>query len=362
MPPFLKGLELSELFFNEQVTPILHRSFPGLKIAAGRLDYGSEVLGYDTEQSRDHAWGPQVTLFLSRHDLLSVKDSLDQALQEQLPRECKGYPTRMSRDFIWHPTPDGSGHHRVRIESIESFFNQQLGWTPTASMSHADWLAIPAQKLRVIASGKIFRDDLGEITALRDALHWYPHDIWLHIMACQWQNLLQCAPVPGRCAHVADSWGAAINTSDSIHGLALLAHLLEQRYPPYRKWLGSSLRELSIGPSLIELTTQALAAGNNWPAMEDATIAAYQLIATKHNSVTALPKINPNAITFHDRPYRVIDIDSIVSSLKESIANESIRNLPLTACALWQFSNFDPALCSNEASLRYREMLPKEAM
>jgi hypothetical protein len=223
-------------------------------------------------------------------------------------------------------------------------------------MSHADWLAIPAQKLRVFASGSIFLDDGGELTALRDTLLWYPQDIWLHVMACQWQNILQRAPFAGRCAHVGDLWGAADNTHETIHELALLVHLLEQRYPPYKKWLGSSLQELSIGPTLIELAERARLA-TTWPHMEEATLEAYQLIVNKHNAVFSLPRVSSEVITFHSRPYRMIDIESIVSALKEPISDKTIRELPFTACALWQFSNYDPALCSTDTVLHYRQML-----
>ena len=69
MPPFIKGLKLSELFFNEAVQPILSTHFPQLELSAGRLDFGSEVLGFDTPMSRDHHWGPRVMLFLRKEDL-----------------------------------------------------------------------------------------------------------------------------------------------------------------------------------------------------------------------------------------------------------------------------------------------------
>ena len=64
MPEFMPGLELSRLFYLEAVRPILDRSFPGLPHAAGRLDTGSEVLGFDTARSMDHWWGPRVQLFV----------------------------------------------------------------------------------------------------------------------------------------------------------------------------------------------------------------------------------------------------------------------------------------------------------
>ena len=62
--PFIKGLKLGEIFYEEAVKPILATHFPRLGYSAARLDAGSDVLGFDTPQSMDHDWGPKFTLFL----------------------------------------------------------------------------------------------------------------------------------------------------------------------------------------------------------------------------------------------------------------------------------------------------------
>ena len=54
MPKFIPGLTLSELFYTEVVMPILESEFTNLKYSAGLIGSGSEVLGYDTQQSTDH--------------------------------------------------------------------------------------------------------------------------------------------------------------------------------------------------------------------------------------------------------------------------------------------------------------------
>ena len=70
--PFTKGLDLCQAFFMEAVRPLLTLHFPHLRYAAGRLSGGSDVLGFDTPQSRDHDWGPRLTLFLREEDLASA--------------------------------------------------------------------------------------------------------------------------------------------------------------------------------------------------------------------------------------------------------------------------------------------------
>jgi len=52
--PFIKGLELSELFYEEAVKPFLVARFPNVAYSAARLGHGSDVLGFDTPQSTDH--------------------------------------------------------------------------------------------------------------------------------------------------------------------------------------------------------------------------------------------------------------------------------------------------------------------
>ena len=51
---FVPGLELSHACYVEAVAPLLAKHYPSLIHSAGRLDTGSEVLGFDTERSMDH--------------------------------------------------------------------------------------------------------------------------------------------------------------------------------------------------------------------------------------------------------------------------------------------------------------------
>ena len=51
---FIPGLKLSQKYYTELVRPILEDAYPGLPHAAGRIDGGSEVLGFDDPLSVDH--------------------------------------------------------------------------------------------------------------------------------------------------------------------------------------------------------------------------------------------------------------------------------------------------------------------
>ena len=87
---WIPGMELSRRFFHEAVEPILTEHFPDLRYAAGLIDTGSEVLGFDTEMSSDHHWGPRVLMFLQPADLAQHKQAISETLANNLPYEVFG--------------------------------------------------------------------------------------------------------------------------------------------------------------------------------------------------------------------------------------------------------------------------------
>ena len=68
-PTFVSGLKLAEGFFQQVVLPILNSHMPKLEYSAALIGCGSEILGFDTEMSTDHHWGPRAMLFLRPRDI-----------------------------------------------------------------------------------------------------------------------------------------------------------------------------------------------------------------------------------------------------------------------------------------------------
>jgi hypothetical protein len=85
MTKFIPGLELSRMFFQQQVRPILSKNFPSIPYSAALIGWGSEVLGFDTALSRDHHWGPRVLLFLRDLDSPRFIKRITQQLSLNLP-------------------------------------------------------------------------------------------------------------------------------------------------------------------------------------------------------------------------------------------------------------------------------------
>jgi hypothetical protein len=79
---FIPGIELARAFYVEVVAPLVG----DVPHAAALLGTGSDVLGFDTERSTDHGWGPRLQLFVEREDVESVA----RLIEERLPEEFRG--------------------------------------------------------------------------------------------------------------------------------------------------------------------------------------------------------------------------------------------------------------------------------
>jgi hypothetical protein len=343
---FLPGLELSRRFCTEVVAPLLARRWPRLRYAAGRLDSGSELLGFDTARSADHDWGPRLQLFLDPADAGLVPRILA-ACDTDLPATFLGLPTRFTGPGLGVPTPAGE-RHGVGVEILDAWLVARLGSDPRAGMSTADWLSLPTQRLAEVTGGAVFADGLagpggsgapgapadsggpgapGGLGAVRARLAWYPDDVWRHVLAAQWTRVAQEEAFVGRCGEVGDELGSAVVAARLARDLMRLCLLLARRYPPYGKWLGSAFAALpEIGPVAGALSG-ALAAGG-WREREEHLCRAYERVAARTNALGLAAPQDPTVRRFYDRPFRVLDAGRFADALRASIGDPHLRALP----------------------------------
>lgn len=112
----IDGAVLSRRFYEEAVAPILRRHFREMEHSACLLGYGSEVLGYDDQRSRDHNWGPRLRLLLHERDW-AEREAVSRALANELPVRFLGFSTNFGKGGdAWQPTPidEGPVNHRHR--------------------------------------------------------------------------------------------------------------------------------------------------------------------------------------------------------------------------------------------------------
>ncbi|MBN2391358.1 MAG: DUF4037 domain-containing protein [Anaerolineae bacterium] len=335
--PFIKGVDLSQIFYEEAVKPILGKHLPGLSHSAALIGAGSEVLGFDTAQSRDHDWGPRVMLFLTEDDHARHHEQIDQILSQELPAEIRGYPTT----FEYHE--DGLIHHRVVIFTVRDFFESVLTFDPTGDIRAADWLSIPEYRLGMLTAGRVFHDGLGELEPLRAKLHYYPHDVWLYMLAAQWQRIAQEEPFMGRCGQVDDELGSRVVAARLVHDIMRLCFLMERTYTPYIKWFGIAFAQLDCAETLLPVLLRVLSA-NSWQEREKRLSTAYEFVAGMHNDLGITDPLSTKVSQFYLRPFFVIKAERFVNAIRTAITSEEVRVLPEHLGAVNQFVDSTDAL------------------
>ncbi|MEV6209711.1 DUF4037 domain-containing protein [Kitasatospora sp. NPDC051914] len=331
MPSFVPGLELSRRFYLEAVRPLLDEAVPGVGHSAARLGSGSEVLGFDTARSADHEWGPRLQIFLSSRDAACHGARITALLSERLPKTFCDYPTHFAPTDeagigVMRAT-DGPVHHRVEVTDPGAWFTAHLGFDARKDITLADWLATPTQRLAEVTAGAVFHDGLDQLAQARANLDWYPHDLWLYLLACQWQRISQEEAFVGRCGEVGDELGSAVVASRLVRDLMRLCLLMERRYPPYSKWLGSAFASTSQAPALTPVLTAALAA-TDWRTREHHLARAWTAVATAHNQLGLTDPVDPATRPYHARPFQVLHAERFTTALTARITDPDISSLP----------------------------------
>lgn len=328
---FIPGLKLSEMFYEEVVKPILETDFSELVYSAALLGSGSEVLGFDTPQSMDHHWGPRVQIYLSGEDYKKYSDSISSVMSKKLPYKFRDIPTNFgSPDNIGvqmlEEKEEGEINHRVSIQTIKSFYESNLAVDPYDEISIEDWLTFPEQHLLTVTAGKVFYDGLRELESMQEKFRYYPHDLWLHLLAAQWTKISQEEAFVGRCGDVGDETGSRVIASRLIQFLMKLCFLMDRKYAPYSKWFGTGFSKLEIAEKLIPIFEQVQSA-TSWKDREKYLSQAYEIVAEKHNSLNITEPLEAKVSSFHERPYLVIHGDNFAGAIKNKITDERVKKI-----------------------------------
>lgn len=329
MAEFVPGLDLARFFYQDVLASIIG----AVPHAAAVLGEGSEILGFDTARSTDHAWGPRAQLFVTAETVESLRSRID----DQLPDTFRGWPVRY---FRWQT---GRVEHHVEVLTLSAWLRNHFGMDPRLAMTTDAWLATPQQLLLEATRGRVFRDDTGELTSVRELLVWYPDDVWLWMMASQWHLLQENESFIGRTAELEDDLGARLIAARIAHDAVRLCFLQERQYAPYAKWLGTAFARLDVaaevGPVLHDVLTSA-----DFAEREESLMRLYEALARRHNALGITPPLSTATGDFvvgiNDavRPFRVLNANRFAKACQESITDESLRRL-LMVGSLDQLTN-----------------------
>ena len=345
---FIPGLKLSQYLYEKAVSPILMEHFPELPYAAALIGPGSDVLGFDTPQSMDHDWGPRLMLFLAESDIDAYRPRLEQVLAHELPSNIHGIPLDLAvaRHSENMPTPQTLGilaDHSVRLHTVRGFVRSILNVEYDQEWRAADWLSFPSQHLRSLTHGQVFHDGLDQLTALREKLSYYPHDIWLYLLSAQWQRISQEEPFVGRCGQAGDELGSRLVAGRLVKDLMRLCFLMERQYAPYIKWFGTAFAQLSCATILTPILMQVLES-SNWEDRQAALCAAYEFVAEIHNRLGLTQPLTAKVSPFHNRPFLVIQAGRFAEAIRAQITNNEVKSLPEHLGSVDQFTDSTDAM------------------
>ncbi len=166
-------------------------------------------------------------------------------------------------------------------------------------------------------------------------LAWYPDVVWLWLLACQWRRLDQEEPFVGRTAEAGDELGSRVLVARLARDLMRLCFLLERRYAPYSKWLGTAFQRLDSYAEVGEPLLRAVGA-HDFAAREDALVEAFRVVAAQQNALGVARHVPEEISLFHGRPFRVLGSGRFVDACLDEVADETLRSLPVVG-AIDQF-------------------------
>lgn len=315
----MRGAALTRDYATEVVGPILDEVVPGMPIGLARLGSGSDVLGYDDATSRDHDWGLRLTVLVPEGEI----ERIDDLLEERIPETWRGHPTRFP--VTW----DRRDHHRAEVVSTLGFARFRTGLDLSREPTPLGWLSLTGQSVLELTAGPVFRDDDGSLARLRERLAWYPRDVWLHALASGWMKLGQELPFVGRTAGRGDELGSRALVARLALDAMRVGFLLERRWAPYSKWLGTSFVRLPHVGRLTAPLRRALA-GASGTAREGALVEALDGLARFQGEI-GLPTFEPATEPFFRRGLR--GVRGFPEVLREEIEDPAIRDLPLIGTA-----------------------------
>ncbi len=236
----MNGLELSERLYRDTVRAAIEAEFPEAapRIAVGLAGPGSECFGYDDEISRDHDFAPRLCLWLTEEDA----KSFGVLLQSRYEAWTAGFApvTAAARD-------------RSGVIAIPDFYRRFTG-CPGVPPDAFSWLRVPEHLLAAATNGKVFRDDLGDFSAVRAALlAGYPPDVRRKRLAARLFTMGQAGQynLP-RCIRRGDAVAARFAETEFMTAALQAVCLLGGRYAPYYKWLWRAASELPLLSGAVE--------------------------------------------------------------------------------------------------------------
>lgn len=238
----ISGLEICRAFYEQYGKPLIHEKYSEYEqgIAVGLVGEGSDCFGFDDEFSRDHDWGPGFVMWLSDEIYDEIGESLEKDYQN-LPKEFMGF-TRLNTQ---------EGKKRCGVKSINGFYRNLVNAT---SKEKVNWTLVEDYSLATAVNGEVFVDETGDFSRIREDLKsGYPEEIYYKKIAEDIAKISQCGQYNyPRFLGRKDYITAELMLAECIRNVMLLAHHIENCYPPHDKWLRKSCERLENAERILK--------------------------------------------------------------------------------------------------------------
>ncbi len=357
----MQGIELSRRFYADIVAPWVNEVAPELEHSAALIGYGSELLGFDDEMSKDHNWGPRVHLYVSPESFGTYAHRLVREFSAVAPTQFEGEPIGWRN----RPHPPANGkeaagalEHGLEVHTLEETLEWLLGVRSVEDLPPKHWLGFAEQRLLAFTAGAVFRDDSDRMTKARQRLAYFPDDIWFYKIACQWRRISEEQAFVGRAGQAGDDLGSRVVAARLVRDIMWMAFLLSRTYAPYSKWFGTAFSRLALAGELTPHTELALRA-ENWQERGEALAAAYLVLARRQVADGIGRRFEPVVGPYFERPFATINSDDAVAAALEGIKDPAIKRLPIIG-SLDQVSDLTPVLVEPVRSGMMMEALLRE--
>ena len=311
----MKGIELSEKFFERYGKPMLEKEFPDLlpKIACGIAGSGSECFGFDDNISTDHDFEAGFCIFLPGEDIVDRRAAfLLERAYAKLPKEFGGF-TR--------PALSPVGGARRGVIRTQDFLYEKIG-SKDGGLTLAQWLTLPEQSLAEVTNGKIFFDNYGEITEIREKLSYFPEDVRLKKLA---GNLLVMAQAGQynykRLLDHGEPAAAQLAVYEFVNHAISAVFLLNRVYMPYYKWSFRALRQLPKLSCKSEVFERLITTDNSRDTAED-----------KYYAIEAIAADIIDELALQNLTKAICgDLEKHAYSVNDGIVDSELRNLHVLA-------------------------------
>ena len=220
----LTGLERSEIV-TKYTSEFIKVKYPDLysRICLALVGVGSECLGFDDEISEDHDFSSRCQLFLDDSDYKTYKSDLESSLNIF----CKDLESLTSnlKDV------------NIEIMPISNFYKYYTLFE-NGPKTESEYRKVPMDLLCVATNGKVFLDNLGKFSEIRNRLlNFYPEDIRLKKIAFQLNKMAQSGQYNySRMIKRGDTVAANIAQGEFVKHYLEFVHLLNKKYMPFYKW------------------------------------------------------------------------------------------------------------------------------